>query len=201
LSATTTSSTTVVVSTSFGSVNEVNSAIGSLVNSLAGLEPTVAVEKIKAASNTLVGQEETFKDTATDEEVGEFINSKKLLLQSLKDVATSIATDEEGRQSVIDTLQSSSVSVKFNSNETQAEVQEILESIVDMDNDKDLVSEENSELITDILDNFVSYSAETDCSLSTNFTADLESRTIKYLEKSSRSNLANLVPNQDPIIK
>jgi len=40
----------------------------------------VAVEKIKAASNTLVGQEETFKDTATDEEVGEFINSKKLLL-------------------------------------------------------------------------------------------------------------------------
>jgi len=70
-----------------------------------------------------------------------------------------------------------------------------------MDNDEDLVSEENSELITEILDNFVSYSAETDCSLSTNFTADLESRTIKYLEKSSRSNLANLVPNQDPIIK
>jgi len=92
------------------------------VNSLAKLEPTAAVEKIKAASNTLVGQEETFKDTATNEEVGEFINSKKLLLKSLKDVSSSIATDEEGRQSVIDSLQSSSVSVKFNSNETQAEV-------------------------------------------------------------------------------
>ena len=124
-------------------------------------------------------------------------------LVALKDQAVNIAQDSfektntpEMKNMLLQTLQTASESALFNNNQTITSIQRILEETLS----GSLLTEEQSQTASTIVNNLLQYAATDDCNCTTDFCANMQDKTEDYLNQISTGPLDKKLPNEKPIV-
>jgi len=129
----------------------------------------------------------------------EEIMSAKLYLARKAESAMNIANVSSMRGLLMDSIKKTSNDIIFTRNATLEGFQGILASMIDK-NLKGFLQDDELKDMAEILDNFLSYAAETDCGIETDFTKNLEQITNDYLETISVSSLYEKIPSEPAFV-
>jgi len=118
-------------------------------------------------------------------------NSLDIAYESYQKIQT-----EEMKNMLLQTLETLSSSPFFNSNETIAEMQRILDEVLA----DTLLTLEQSQIVLNILKNMIKFVGSEDCNCQTEFCANLQEKAQEYLDQVSNDTLNSKIPNEKPVI-
>ena len=131
----------------------------------------------------------------SDNEVKQIEDIKLKILDKLAE--TYGALGNVTKDQVLETLKALSGNPDANTNKTLKAIEQLLRTVIGLNDPKTILTESQTESLASILDNMLKYASITDCKLQTEFSKLLMNSSIDYLNLISASTLQNKITNEN----